>query len=620
MTVHTTCIGHPAPRLPKNRIDSLFCALCSDGTSAAIRSRTGDAPSSGSDDCECLACLLESDDMGDVRRELDSQSATSDVGRWEEARSQHERGQQREHERSRQARLVVVAGARGGVGKSIVAANLALYLATIGRRVVAVDVAPTGGNLHTCIGAKASARWWAAQGGLDEHDEQDDGAAAQPRAATVGGVESSSDRLYATPYQGLQLLLWRTTRSGFAGELDARVAALRELSADYIVLDLGVSFAAEYLDAYLAADLSVFVLAPEPTAVENTYRFLRATCCQLLRRNEWSDEQRAALEACPGFSTDTVAPQDLLASLQDVRPEMVEAVQRIARTFRPRLVVNQTRLRSDLLLGPAMVSVARRRLSVQADYLGHIDHDDVMWSCVRNCKPVLLEVPGAKCSKKIERLARRLLTIDAGKEPSRVEWDAPEGSHHELLELSRGATDEEVRRAFKRAREIYAHDALCCYGALEGDEIERIRVQLDEALDVLLDPARRRPYELSVFPDDLGPSYPDAEEMALEEPAEPMPELSPDTQFTGALLRKVREAKRIPLRDISERTKVGLGYLKAIELEDFGALPAPVYTSGFVTEIARFLRLDPRQVSRTYVRRYRRYLEERQAAMVQQRS
>jgi flagellar biosynthesis protein FlhG len=53
-------------------------------------------------------------------------------------------------------------------------------------------------------------------------------------------------------------------------------------------------------------------------------------------------------------------------------------------------------------------------------------------------------------------------------------------------------------------------------------------------------------------------------------------------------------------------------YLRAIEEDDFAKLPAVVYASGFVAEYAKVLKLDPQQVSRTYVRRYKRFLEEKQ--------
>src|SRR5690606_23366613 len=51
-------------------------------------------------------------------------------------------------------RVIVVSGAKGGVGKSLVATNLAIYLATIGRKVVVVDADADGANLHTFLGVE----------------------------------------------------------------------------------------------------------------------------------------------------------------------------------------------------------------------------------------------------------------------------------------------------------------------------------------------------------------------------------------------------------------------------------------------------------------------------------
>jgi flagellar biosynthesis protein FlhG len=203
--------------------------------------------------------------------------------------------------------------------------------------------------------------------------------------------------------------------------------------------------------------------------------------------------------------------------------------------------------------------------------------------------------------------------IEAGKAPEPRPGGVPTDTHHDLLEIERGATDEEVRRAYKRCREVYAHEALCCYGLLEPHEIEKMRARIDEAFDVLLDPARRRPYELSVFPDKPEPPRRQSEEDD-DEPPRPAPDITPDTEFTGALLRQVRKSQRVSLRDISQRTKISTSYLRALEEDDFGKLPAVVYTTGFVTEYARCLKLEPRQVSRTYVSRFKRYLEDKERA------
>ena len=57
--------------------------------------------------------------------------------------------------------------------------------------------------------------------------------------------------------------------------------------------------------------------------------------------------------------------------------------------------------------------------------------------------------------------------------------------------------------------------------------------------------------------------------------------------------------------EISSRTKISKSHLVALEEETYEHLPAIVYVRGFVTELAKYLRLDPAQVQRTYLRRMR---------------
>jgi flagellar biosynthesis protein FlhG len=94
-----------------------------------------------------------------------------------------------------------------------------------------------------------------------------------------------------------------------------------------------------------------------------------------------------------------------------------------------------------------------------------------------------------------------------------------------------------------------------------------------------------------------------AEQLMLQ--SELAREIGPDTEFTGPLLRKVRESQGIEIAEISSRTKISKAHLVAMEDESYDHLPAIVYVRGFVTELAKYLRLDPAQVQRTYLRRMR---------------
>ena len=55
-------------------------------------------------------------------------------------------------------RIVAIAGGKGGIGKSLVAANVGIFLATLGKRVVLVDASFGAANLHIFAGVSRPAR------------------------------------------------------------------------------------------------------------------------------------------------------------------------------------------------------------------------------------------------------------------------------------------------------------------------------------------------------------------------------------------------------------------------------------------------------------------------------
>lgn len=484
-------------------------------------------------------------------------------------------------------RVIAIAGAKGGCGSTVLTANLGLYLASIGRKVVLVDADPAGANLHTLAGLRAPSYGTPSETAVPEMK-----ILALPNAVAPRGGPGQAQRPH-----GPSVLK----------------NALRKLDADYAVVDLGGGGQRFAIEAFLAAPLPLLLTLPEPTALERTWRFVSRAFLHWLKSTVSDVDARTVILRRARELGGLPTPLDLWRSLEDEGDPRSDLVRERLEAFHPPVVLNQTRLRADLELGAAMRSAAHRRLGVSIEYLGHIEYDDTVWSCVRAQKLLLVESPGTKASKNIEKIARRLLTLESGK---RRPWarTVPPESHHDLLEVERGATDEDVRRAYKRAKDVYEPHSLAAYGLFSPPELEALSRRLDEAYDVLLDPARRKPYELSIFPREEHVALARPERSEDADPLPPPPEINPDTDFSGELLRQVRESLGLRIEDISQRTKVGQPYLSAIEGEDFGALPAAVYVRGFVVEVAKVLKLDSAQVARTYVRRYRRYLDERQRA------
>lgn len=437
----------------------------------------------------------------------------------------------------------------GGVGKTVFSTNVAVYLTALGKRVVLVDADPAGSHAETLLGMNM---------------------ATVPRA---NEDTANEQREVPVPTRITGLSIWNLglDQLGEVPLIEARLAQAMEildaLPVDFVVVDVGTSRNPALLDFYLRGHQRVMITTPEPTAVQSTYQILHAL------------GRRSCVES------DTLTGPLV------------------------RIVVNQARLRSDFDLGEALRTVARRHLGLWLDYIGYLEFDDAVWTCVRAQKPVLLESPGTKASKAIEKIVRRLLALDSGKlGVPRLKYGPP-GSYHELLEVARGSSEEEIRKSYKRMREVYTPDALACYGLLTSDQIVDIRLKLEQAYEVLMDASRRKAYEASVFVDEQASQEQDEDEGIPQSLRPAPPEIFPDTEFTGALLRTVRESQGVELKRISHRTKISIHYLSAIEDEDYKSLPAWVYTRGFVVEYAKHLRLEPTHVSRTYMRRFRRFLE-----------
>ena len=83
-------------------------------------------------------------------------------------------------------------------------------------------------------------------------------------------------------------------------------------------------------------------------------------------------------------------------------------------------------------------------------------------------------------------------------------------------------------------------------------------------------------------------------------------ELPDDGDFTGDVFRRLRESANASVEDVAEITKISKRYIKALEAEDFGTLPAPPYVRGFVAQYARVLGLEPEAVAKSYMSLYRR--------------
>ncbi len=186
-------------------------------------------------------------------------------------------------------------------------------------------------------------------------------------------------------------------------------------------------------------------------------------------------------------------------------------------------------------------------------------------------------------------------------------------THYDVLEVPRGASTEEIRKAYRREKEIFSSDSLAIYSLLGPAELGRVNAAIDEAYRVLTDERLRLEYDRTldgrgegVFSGEAGGSSPRGEVQPIREEVGNIP-FPNGFRFTGSSLRGIRESMGLDLKQISQKTKINRQNLAWIEEESFENLPALVYIRGFIVEYAKVLNLDPHRVADSYLESYHQW-------------
>lgn len=190
-------------------------------------------------------------------------------------------------------------------------------------------------------------------------------------------------------------------------------------------------------------------------------------------------------------------------------------------------------------------------------------------------------------------------------------------NYYDLLEVGRGASTDEIRRAYRREKEIFSSNSIAIYSLLEPEELKRINIAIDEAYRVLTDERLRLEYDrrLNGLGGKAFPAMPLGSSIIQE--AHTVREESAGIQFpngfrfTGSSLKGIRESMGIDLKQISQKTKINRQNLEWLEEERFENLPALVYTRGFIMEYARALNIDPHRVAESYLKSFYQWQSER---------
>ncbi|MFO8008637.1 MAG: MinD/ParA family protein [Candidatus Brocadiia bacterium] len=257
------------------------------------------------------------------------------------------------NEEATRPRIIVVTSGKGGVGKTNMAANLAVSLRLFGVQVMLLDADMGLGNVDVLLGLNV------------RHDLRDvllhgrrlDQVVIEgPRGVKILPGASGVEEMTRLSDQKVQQ---------FLADLQRYCAGM-----DYLVVDTAPGISPSVVNCLLAADEIVLVTNPEPMAVTDAY---------------------ALLKVLSSRSSGAEKPVFVVMNQTGSREEAVRSFDRL-------------RLAAERFLGRAV------------EYLGSVAWDDAVGQATRRQVDFLTHFSEADCSRDVRKLAARLVSSGKGGE------------------------------------------------------------------------------------------------------------------------------------------------------------------------------------------------------------
>lgn len=295
-----------------------------------------------------------------------------------------------------------IGGGKGGVGKSLVAANLAIMLTRTGSKVLLVDADLGASNLHTFLGIESAGK-----------------TLSDLLTGKTADLQSVANR---TQIPNLDLV------SGAADTLDVGEYAATRLSTalrmrsdyDVVLLDMGPGTSPNSLDLFLTADHGILLTTPEPTSVENTYRFLKSLFLRRMKNILSGDERNASRtlleKALQGRSPSELKTiSDILTKMKTLNSGGQGGRLDFLGDARLSIIVNQTRSHEDKRIGPSIMKAGSDYFGVEINHLGDILFEDSVLESVRRKRPLALHYGSSNAAAAIEGCLKNLLSETNGR-------------------------------------------------------------------------------------------------------------------------------------------------------------------------------------------------------------
>jgi len=263
---------------------------------------------------------------------------------------------------------ISIGSGKGGTGKTMVIANLALLLAKAGKKVCLVDLDLGGADVHMLFGLFEPKRT------LTDY--------------LTRQVESVNDVIHTLySYNGLQLIpgtgdTLQTSNMTFQ-EKHRLLRGLDSIDADVLLIDVGAGTSFHALDFFMYSDIQICVTLPDPTAIMDLYTFLQLATIRKVLGGFLSQSDVAVALKNHNFRS----LHEVFELAEKTREGAKEKGQQALKYFHPLLIVNRDSGNGSINK-TKLDTMVTKYLGIEIPELGVIPEDDTIIDALRASMPL----------------------------------------------------------------------------------------------------------------------------------------------------------------------------------------------------------------------------------------
>ncbi len=252
--------------------------------------------------------------------------------------------------------IIAIASSKGGVGKTLVAANIAYHLTKLNKTVTIIDLNLASPGLHALFGINSPAKCI--------------------NSLFIDSSTKLTEVVVATKIKNLNVICDSHHSLGKLEKADLFVdkllSAVKLLKSDYVIFDLGTGLSKFDTKLFLSAQTALMIGTPEPTAVKDNFSFLKL--CVLHRLEEIYRRDVAALQVIheAQLSYNSALNDNIKNLIKNIMPDTNPRYDNDKLNFFPKYILNMVRDDSDLLYAQAINSAVNERLRLKLQQVGFI--------------------------------------------------------------------------------------------------------------------------------------------------------------------------------------------------------------------------------------------------------